>query len=736
MSTEPPINPQSSVSDSSPSSESEPNPDQSTERSATSDINPPSSVPDSPPNSESEPNPDQSTERPAAPDEHLVEQTKQQIRGLVREIAKLAKSDVSTTDFYEGFLGRVISALAAEGGALWMIDDEQRLQLQYQINLQATGLAEDQQRQLRHGRLLQKVCEGGQPTLIAPHSGPADDDSAANPTEYLLLFGVVKIDQQIQGIVEVFQRPEGGPATQRGYLRFLVEMCELVGNYLKSSRLRHFTDRQSLWEQLEKFIAQIHRSLDPRLAAFTIANEGRRLIQSDRVSVALPLGKKFRIAAVSGMDNINQRAAMVTNLNQLATDVVKTREPIWYTGSCDDLPPQIERSLQTYVDQSHAKMVAVLPLTGPGEESGEDHRKDPSQVIGALVVENFDDSRAESSLRHRVEVVASHSGSALANAHEYQSLFLMPLWRALGKASWVVRARTLPKTIAISATILAVILALVLVRTDFELDGRGELQPQLRRNIFSPLDGVIAEVSVDHGAVVQKDQQLLRMRSTDVEVDLEKLIGDRTSTNEQALSIQRMLLGQNRLSADEQNRLSGQLLGLRKSLDSLDTQIELLRRKEELLIVQSPINGQVVTWQAHENLIHRPVRTGDRLMTVVDPNGEWELEIMMPEKDMGHVAQAWKKSQHDGTDLDVTFILATHPAKKYLGNVREIHRTADVHGDGGNTVLVRVQIKSELPELLPGVTVTAKIHCGIRPIGYVWLHDLIAFMQAKVLFWL
>ena len=77
-----------------------------------------------------------------AVDQRLVEQTKHQIRGLVREIAKLAQSDISQADFFEGFLGRVVSALAAEGGVVWLVGEGERLEMQYQINLRNTRLAD------------------------------------------------------------------------------------------------------------------------------------------------------------------------------------------------------------------------------------------------------------------------------------------------------------------------------------------------------------------------------------------------------------------------------------------------------------------------------------------------------------------------------------------------------------------------------------------------------------------
>ena len=54
----------------------------------------------------------------------------------------------------------------------------------------------------------------------------------------------------------------------------------------------------------------------------------------------------------------------------------------------------------------------------------------------------------------------------------------------------------------------------------------------------------------------------------------------------------------------------------------------------------------------------------------------------------------------------------------------------------GNTVRLRVAIdKDELPDRRNGAKVTAKIYCGQRSLGYVWLHELFETVQAKVLFW-
>ena len=62
-------------------------------------------------------------------DTQYVQATKQQVRNMVAEIAQLAKSDADAAQFYEVLLTRAVSALVATGGAIWMLDDEQRLQL-------------------------------------------------------------------------------------------------------------------------------------------------------------------------------------------------------------------------------------------------------------------------------------------------------------------------------------------------------------------------------------------------------------------------------------------------------------------------------------------------------------------------------------------------------------------------------------------------------------------------------
>lgn len=671
-------------------------------------------------------------------DPSLIEQTKHQIRSLVNEIAQLSKSDLTPQQYYSEFLNRIVSALAAHGGVVWTAE-QGRLAIAYQINLQETHLAEkSQEEQVQHGRLLQKVMATGEAVIVPPHSGAMDDEQGGNPTGFLLVLGPMKTELETLGVVEIFQRPEAGPNTQKGYLRFLMQMCDLAGDYLKSRQLRHFSDRQVLWSQLEEFTRVVHASLHSREAAYTIANEGRRLIECDRVSVAIRKGRKCHVEAVSGQDLFDKRSNTVRLLGRLATAVVNSDEPIWYTGDTSNMAPQVEDAVQEYVDESHSKTVAVLPLrrirlTDKEHELEPENRREPEMPVGALIVEQIEDSRVPEKMLHRVEVVTQHSSTALANALEHESLFLLPVWRMLGKTKWIVEARTLPKTLGIAGAVLAVLLALFIWPADFNLEAKGTLEPVERRDVFAAVDGEVDDLFVKHGDLVTKGQPLAKLRNTDLQVAITRVDGEITTTQEQIASLTRILHEDRQLSATDRVRLSGQALEAKQKLLSLRTQRSLYEEKSKDLHVLSPADGIVVTWDLYNLLISRPVQRGQVLMRIADPTGPWQLELQMPENRIGHIVKAQSEL---GPELDVEYIVATEPDRRHHGKVKEIHGSAEVRGDEGNTVLIKVGgvEKAELPDLRPGATVTGKVYCGRRAVGYVWLHDFFAYIQSRIFF--
>jgi len=699
-----------------------------------------------------------STTSSGQPDNDAVQRAKQEIQNLVQEVVELSKSEVEPTEFYAALMDKSVSALAAIGGVVWTQEEGAGLQLEYQVNLRETGLAQSETAQRQHGRLLQQVIEKGEPALIPPHSGAGgsddgDPEAAANPTDYLLVIAPIMSDRGVDGLVEIFQRSGARPTTQKGYLRFLKQICELAGEYVKTRRLRHFTHKQSLWEQLEAFTGLVHQALDSRETAYTIANEGRRLVGCDRVTVALRKGTKYQISAISGQDTFDKRSNVVRLLRNLVTAVAKTGEDLWFEGDTSDLAPQVEKVVNAYVDESHTKRLAVLPLREADNEEdkpGERKQKKKENILGAIVIEQLVDQQQPEGMLQRIEVVRRHSSTSLTNAQEFEGLFLLPLWRLLGKTQVLMTARNLPKTILATVAIVGAIAAMCLVPYDFTVVADGKLLPEVRQDVFASIDGKVLEVPVNTGDLVAKDQLLVSQESLELESQLIELRGQReeivVEINNTGYQLQQLGGGsEDQREIVEREQLNGRLEKLKKSLETLKQQKELLDIKQKDLLVLSPINGKVVTWDIQELLKGRKVAAGQRLMKIADTSSPWELEIFVPEAKMGHIVRRQQELQADNPDaqLEVEFVLATHTGEPITGMVKKIDTSAEVHGEDGNAVKMRVAFAQEAlrdlvedptTELKVGADVKAKILCGKEPIGYVWFSDLFEFVQSRILF--
>ena len=164
-----------------------------------------------------------------------------------------------------------------------------------------------------------------------------------------------RVGTETSGVIELVERNAMSPAAVRGYLRVLAAVVELIDDFHRHRELGELRQRQQIWRDYERFAEQVHRSLDVNQTAFVIANEGRRILGCDRVSVLLRRGKQCRTAAISGVDALDRRATVVRALERLTARAVAAGDPVWYCDGVADMPDEIERPLQAYLDESHAR---------------------------------------------------------------------------------------------------------------------------------------------------------------------------------------------------------------------------------------------------------------------------------------------------------------------------------------------------------------------------------------------
>ncbi|MDA7858362.1 HlyD family efflux transporter periplasmic adaptor subunit [Mariniblastus sp.] len=670
-------------------------------------------------------------------DPGLVNQTKNQIRILVDEIHKLAQTNSTVDEFLEGFTPRVANALASVGAAIWLSDAESApLRLKHYINVPPELRRADQTAAIQHQRLLQKTRDSQQAVLVPPASGASGENPTGNPTDHLLILQPLRIDKTTVGLIEIFQRPGAGLTTQRGYLKFVSQMGDIANEFLSNQKIRSYAAERAMWNRREQFIGIIHQSLDTQDVAYAIANEGRRFLDCDRVSVAIGRDRQCRVNAVSGLDTIERRATQVKQLSQLASLVIRTHEPLWYSGTSDSLPPQIREPLHEYVDRSHTKMLAILPLFCERSQPSDPALPKKKPVpVGALIVEQLSDSRIASELKHNIETIAPHCQSALTNATEHHQIFLLPAWKMIGQFLSLFQSGRRTKAISIVGVTAVLLIFLTYFPCTFGLGAKGSLIPAEQHEVFAKINGTMETIFVsdDGDSMVQQGQPLAQMQNSDLELAIDQINGQ-IAIQEAERSSNLQLQNRNDLSQFELVEVNNNIALATKTIEYLQRELEIRLEEQQLLTVKSPATGRVVNWNAKQNLMHRPVTRGQNLMTIVNPNTEWLIELEMPERRLGHLTEAMRDNQQP---LKVTFALLSNPGTEYTGVVLDIDEKLDVHSDEGNTAIVRVQFPNEAidPQLLRSETrVNAKVICGTRATGFVIFHEMIETVQSKWMF--
>ena len=682
-----------------------------------------------------------------------VEQTKRQIRTLVNEVAELSKSDVAAGEFYPAVLQKVVNALAARGGAVWLLDGESGLRLAHHIDILPNLIDANKQEAISHGRLLGRLIQRGTPELVPPYSG-SEQTGEANPTEFLLVTSPLISPKGPVGLLEIFQRAQTPSEAQVGYLKFVKHITDLVGEWLKGHTLQQVSNRQELWQQSDQFARLVHENLDLKDTAFTIANEGRRLIDCDRVSVAILKGGKAKVIAISGQDSIETRSNNVQALNNLATRVIKSGEPLWYDGSTEDLPAQLEEAIEDYVDLSHGRTVTVLPIRQPerklegdvlAERNETNEARVRREIIGALIVEQIETQLSREVLEGRVDLVYEHACRAVSNSMNHSNILFMPVWKFLDRCLWMFRGSALPKTASILGLIGAGLLSMFLIPMDFDLQGNGKLKPTIERQVFAHADGEVEKVFIKHSDEVKKDQTLVKLKNNELEQQIQTTRGQYKQSLQQAYDLKRRLNSLTTLTDSERNRLQQDYNQADQEAANRQAELTLLEERQSKLLRASPIDGIVTTWDVEKVLAARPVVTGQVLMTIADPNGPWEVEIMMPEKRMRYLDGAFKtegvhKIDESGQKyLDVEIILMTKPDAKHYGRLYQpaVGQRAELDPEDGAVVRMRCvpndQAMLEISRR-PGARVMADVKCGKRSVAFVCFYEVIEWIRANILF--
>ncbi|MEZ6090490.1 MAG: HlyD family efflux transporter periplasmic adaptor subunit [Pirellulaceae bacterium] len=656
----------------------------------------------------------------------------------------MAKDSHSRQRFETEFIDRLVELTAADSAAIWSPSETLGAATHWRLRAERTGSGDDRDalwldpanRTLR-ARLVELASNCEDKRTFAAEQRIPEFGNAVIPCD--LTFAIVQIDDEPIALIELTFPPNRCLAVRDGTNQLLDVATEIALDYYRSWNLRQLKDRTQARGKLDRFVLRAHQDFDLARVCQSIANDGRELLQCDRLSVLLRKGKQMKLESVSGVDLLDRRSQTLFAIERLARDTALDDRSCWFRES--EVSADAFPAVKQYFADTEAERVGLVAIHSTGHETGE---KEP---LALFVVEYFDsnDRFEEDVLQGRAEWMALHASSAIGNASRVSRLPFSRFSRWLDAN--VLHGRRVSFTLILALAIIGGVIGLCVVPAQFVIEARGELQPVHQELIFAPREGIVTSLpaieqanmkgDTTTGTRVQPEDIVVQLQNSELEYQLTTLLGEQATTDQQ-LDSTAVILEQIGRSSDPQQRtrfdeLTAQSQELRVRKQALEKRIKLLRDELATLSVRAGMAGEILTWKVVDELMLKPVQQGERLMRIIDPDGPWRLELYVPDRHIGYV-QAGRQSRTEPQML--TFIHKSDPQREYHGVVSEIAMSTEWYPQYGAAVRVVGEIRQDeqMTSLRPGTTVIAKIDCGRKPMGYVWLYDLIDTVRMKLLF--
>ncbi len=686
-------------------------------------------------------------------DPRQIEEARRQINRLAEEIAQLSEMELAPAEYYDGFLQRLLSAIAAPAGAVWVRTPQGNLQLQYQIKMSEVGLDRFPNSKQMHHELLRQVAMSGQPRIVPPQSSMGETEGnqipPGNPTDYVILLAPIMYDKQVAGVVEIWQDAGRGQDAMRGFLQFMARMAGLASGYTRNHQLRQMVGQQQVWVQLETFARQIHGTLNPTEVAYHIANEGRRLVEVDRVSVALRQGFHPQVMAISGADVVEKRSNLVQLMRALFESVMDWGEKLVYAGTKDDaLPPKVLKALDAYLAESNSKFLVVAPL--PDEREASKKKKARS----AMMIESFETGAEPEQTTAKLEVIARHATSALYNAAEYRRIPMRFMWLPLAKLQDGLGGKAQAILYLILAAVVIFIGCMIFLPYPLRMEALGKFEPKQYSMVYSPVPGQVKLIAprLKSGVRVTPEDELMLLYDLDLKSQIKNLQLEIANAGAFIADMVGKANAPDEVAKVNEHRLAfrAKSAELRELIEQTNADIQ----NPGMFWLKSPIAGIVLTPDFRSNLENRHVKPNEPLLRIgaVDPKNpklsEWRIKLNIPQKHIGQVLRAFK-TQEPGEELDVDLLVKSEPTRKYKGKMRrdkialQAQNERDAHDEPEPVVIAWVNVDGDnIPEdyripmrlLLSDVEIRTRIRCGDRAMGYSLFYGVWEFIYEKVVF--
>jgi HlyD family secretion protein len=652
-----------------------------------------------------------------------VGETRREISEIVREVAAAVRKPQSNQQFFAFLADRTLRAMAAEGVVVWSRKSngsEEDPQPAWTA-LVRLGRMTDQSftapEHPVHFALLNDIALNGVPVVVPSTPGATVSDVPANPAEVPVAIVPIEVhpveETPIEYLLEVFIEPDGGVATQRGYLRFVAQMADLAAEYLRGDEIRRLKHRQSVQRKLDTILSRMHSTDDSGEVAAILVDGIAEVVSLDRVGLCFSTSKRAQLIAVSFVGSIAQNSPAAEQIREAAEQGIDRSRvlPLATSVSADDVSPDNLSVVWVAQPQEKSKLRLVCLACDPHRELSESVREDIQHCL-------------------------NHANVALSNAARWKvvpgvrslSSFLVGDGYSIGKKRGPVR-------LAFAIGLAAVAMLIAFLPVPLTVVAAGTLRPSVLDNFCAVRSAVVETVHVEHGQSVVAGDPLVTLHDDELEQQITTLLGRRAVLVEQQSRWTQALVDTATHRLDRTGQLQNERDLVAEELRGIDQQLALLNEIRQSLVLRAEKDGVVDAWQLRQRLSGRPLHRGDYLLSVIGRDTSWVVDAKIPQN---RVSSLQRAGQEDSLEVFVT--PQTDRAIAWAARMVQVGPGAstDPNEKPTNAVLMSlddsasIEAQSQLSSgPLNGSPVQVVCRCGRVPLAYALLQDAIVAIRSN-----
>jgi multidrug resistance efflux pump len=643
--------------------------------------------------------------------------THAELQKILEEIGYLSRSDLKLEDYLGQFLKLTVTAVQGRGGAIWMPQGAE-FQCACSANFAETKFSADevQQRSVRQAVL--DAAQNYRPIVVAGRSeaeAAQQDPNAGivNRTVFPFFYIPIHVKEMtgkgiVLAVLQVWLSPQFDPKSYKEVVDFLQAAGQLAAGFLRTRRAELLTATTDKLQLLLRMATEVNGQLDPVALAVAVVNWGREIVGCDRCALfAADANGKLRALAVSNVEVVDQKSALVQSQMRLAQDALDAGQSTLYRKSS----PKSEAlgDITDYFFHSHANEAMAIPMTGRGGEK-----------IGALLLESHRDKQIDDQMRKLATTVTAHAGRALGAAQEVAAIPLVKPLRRLAEARAALRSDPRKRLLVRAVAPVAALVLLAVCPWRFSVSGDCTVAPTVRVRVVAEANGRLVEVLVDEGQRVEAGQRVARLDDGEIQQELTVLQQDKLKYQAEADRLE--VLG------DDGGRRVAEINAARMA-----RQIEQVKRHLDQTYLRSPIAGVVLTKDLPSK-VGEVLQVGSLFCEVADLS-RWEVIVQLRESDVALVDAKLRK----GERLPVAFLLHGMPNQPFAATVENVAAISQMSYQvpRANVFLLKANVAAtpQVREALKaGYSGSGKVRLGWRPAVYVVTRRFFAYVRTRWLF--